>query len=74
MGEPWASVHIEVDEAISVGDHVVSRTTATLRGRDGIEVKARTSWLWTFRAGRVTHVVTGYETTQEALQAAGLSE
>jgi ketosteroid isomerase-like protein len=74
FAEPWESVHIEVDEAISVGDHVVSRTTATLSGRDGIEVEAQTSWLWTFSAGQITRVVTGYATNEEALEAAGLEE
>ena len=74
FSEPWESVHIEVDEVISVGDHVVSRTTAMLRGRDGIEVEARNSWLWTFNAGQITRVVTGYETNEEALEAAGLSD
>jgi ketosteroid isomerase-like protein len=74
FAEPWESVQIEVDEVIDAGDHVVSRTTFTLTGRDGIEVRARNSWLWTIRDGKGTRVVTGYETTQEALEAAGLPE
>jgi ketosteroid isomerase-like protein len=72
--EPWESVHIEVEELIDAGDQVVSRTSGTLRGRDGIELTARNSWLWTFRDGQGTRLVVGYETTQEALEAAGLEE
>jgi ketosteroid isomerase-like protein len=72
--EPWESVHSQVEGLIDGGDQVVSRLAATLKGRDGIELTARNSWLWTFRDGQVTRLVTGYETTQEALEAAGLSE
>ena len=74
FAEPWESAHFEVDEAIDAGDHVVTRITATLTGRDGIEVTARNSWLWTLRDGHIKHVISGFETTEEALQAAGLSE
>jgi ketosteroid isomerase-like protein len=72
--EPWDSVNSEVEELIDGGEQVVSRLSATLRGRDGIELKTRNSWLWRFRDGQVTRLVIGYETTQEALDAAGLSE
>lgn len=72
--EPWESVRSEAEELIDIGGQVVARLVATLSGRDGIEVTARNSWLWTFRDGQVTRVVTGYETTREALEAAELSE
>jgi ketosteroid isomerase-like protein len=49
FAEPWQSVHFEAEQLIDAGDQVVSGMTATLRGRDGIEVKSRESWLWTFR-------------------------
>jgi ketosteroid isomerase-like protein len=74
FAEPWESVHFEAEQLIDAGDQVVTPMTATLRGRDGIELKSRESWLWRFRDGQVTHLVAGYETTKEALQAAGLSE
>jgi ketosteroid isomerase-like protein len=72
--EPWESVNSEVEELIDAGDQVVSRLSGTLTGRDEIELKTRNSWLWRFRDGKVTRLVIGYETTQEALEAAGLSE
>ena len=52
FAEPWESVHLEVDEVIDASDQIVSRMTATLRGRGGIEVTARNSWVWRFRDGR----------------------
>jgi ketosteroid isomerase-like protein len=70
--EPWESLRIEIDEVIDAGDHVVTCQTGHLRGRDGIEVTTRTSWVWTFRDGVVTHVEAFNE--REALDAAGLSE
>lgn len=69
--EPWESVHIQIDEVIEAGEHVVSRQTAVLTGRDGIEVKATVNWLWTLRDGAITHLVS-YPTFEEALEAAGL--
>jgi ketosteroid isomerase-like protein len=44
-----------------------------MRGRDGIQVEARSAWLITFRDGKQTSL-TLYQTEQEALEAAGLSE
>ena len=44
-----------------------------MQGRDGIEVQTRSAWLITFRAGQQTSL-TLYQTKQEALEAAGLSE
>ena len=43
------------------------------RGRDGIEVKVRPSYVWTIRNGRIVHWVL-YQEWQEALEAVGLSE
>jgi ketosteroid isomerase-like protein len=71
--ELWESSRIEIDEAIPVGDHVVVPHTAHLRGRDGIEVQARTTWLFTIRNGKIERVCL-YQEQQEALEAAGLSE
>ena len=42
-----------------------------LRGRDGIEVQARSAWLITIRDGELTSL-TLHQTKQEALEAAGL--
>jgi hypothetical protein len=43
------------------------------RGRDGIEVRARSAWLITIYDGEQTSL-TLYQTKQEALEAAGLAE
>ena len=44
-----------------------------IRGRDGIEIQARSTWLVTFRDSEQTSL-TLYQTKQEALEAAALSE
>lgn len=73
FAEIWESVRIEVDEVAGVGDHVVSRQTVTLRGRDGIEVTARMSYLWRLHEGTITHLVS-YREWDDALEAAGRQE
>jgi hypothetical protein len=42
---------------------------ALMRGRDGIEVQARSAWLITIRDGEQA-ALTLYQTTEEALEAA----
>jgi hypothetical protein len=42
-------------------------------GRDGIEVRAQTTWAYTFRDGTVERI-TIYQERQEALEAVGPSE
>jgi ketosteroid isomerase-like protein len=69
----FESSWIEIDEAIPVGDHVVVPHTTHARGRDGIEVKARTTWLFTIRDGKIERVCL-YQERQEALEAAGLED
>ena len=46
---------------------------AYLRGRDGIEIQARSAWLITVRDGKQTSL-TLYQTKQEALEAAEARE
>src|SRR3989442_9146163 len=43
----WESVRYEAGEFIEAGEHVVTPFTSHFRGRDGIEVEARATWLWT---------------------------
>jgi ketosteroid isomerase-like protein len=69
----WEAVRWEIDELREVGDHVAASTTNYLRGRDGIEITARTPWVWTFRDGSIVRQC-GYQEWQEALEAVGLSE
>lgn len=71
----WDEVRLEiVDGPIEVEEGLlVTENVAYLRGRDGIEVQARSAWLHTFRNGEQTSL-TLYQTKQEALDAAGLKE
>ncbi len=65
---------MEIDEFVHIGaDTVVTRQTGYLRGRDGIEVTARTSAVWNFRDGALIEF-THYRELDDALEAAGLSE
>jgi ketosteroid isomerase-like protein len=67
-------VRLEIVEPVEIGDDLlVVENVAYLRGRDGIEVQARSAWLITYRDGEATSF-TLYQTKQEALEAAGLSE
>jgi ketosteroid isomerase-like protein len=59
---------VEVKDGLLVTENV-----AHLRGRDGIEVQARSVWLITIRDGEQVSL-TLYQTKQEALEATGLSE
>jgi ketosteroid isomerase-like protein len=71
----WDEVRIEiVDGPVEVEDGVlITENVAHLRGRDGIDVQARSTLLATIRDGEQTSL-TLYQTKQEALEAAGLSE
>ena len=70
----WDEVRIEIVDAVEVRDGlVIAENVAYMRGRDGIEVPARSAWLITVRDGKETSL-TLYQTKQEALEAAGLRE
>jgi ketosteroid isomerase-like protein len=70
----WDDVRLELADPIEVEDDVLVVENVTyLRGRDGIETQARSAWVLTFRDGQQTSL-TLYQTKQEALEAAGLSE
>ena len=73
LSEIWESFRIEIDEMIPVGDHVVVPHTTHVRGRDGIEARAHTTWLFTIRNGQIERVCL-YQERDDALNAAGLSE
>jgi ketosteroid isomerase-like protein len=68
---PWESFRIELDELIDAGEDVVASVTGYFRGRDGIEARTRTAFVWTIRDGAIAHV-RFYQERQEALEAAGL--
>ena len=71
--EPVESHRLEAEEFIEAGDQVIVPTTAYARGRDGIEVTARTATIYTIRDGAIARMCM-YQTLQDALEAAGLGE
>jgi ketosteroid isomerase-like protein len=67
-------LRVELVELIEVEDDLlIAENVAYLRGREGIEVRARSAWLITTRDGEQTSL-TMYQTRQEALEAAGRRE
>ena len=70
--EPWESLRLEADEFIEAGEHVVMPNTIHAQGRDGIELTARATWVWTIRDGSCTRLC--FYQGQQALEAVGLSE
>ena len=74
-GEFWSTfedVQIEMHDFTEVGSEVVMPNTAHLRGRDGIEVIARSTFVFTVENGQVTRLRM-FQERAEALEAAGLS-
>jgi SnoaL-like domain len=71
--ENFESSRIEPHEFIEAGEHVVVPWTFHAVGRDGLEVQARLTWLFTIRDGAIQRACM-YQERSEALEAAGLSE
>jgi ketosteroid isomerase-like protein len=71
--ETWESARMEPHEFIEAGDLLVVPVTQHLKGRGGIEVVVRGTWVWTIRNGAFERV-TMYQERQDALEAVGLSE
>jgi ketosteroid isomerase-like protein len=69
----WESRRFEAHEFIDAGEHVVVPVTLRMRGRDGIEVSARITHVWTLHGGRISRMCM-YQGRREALEAVGLSE
>jgi ketosteroid isomerase-like protein len=70
----WDEVRFEIDDPVEVEDGLlIVENVAYMRGRDGIEVQARSAWLITMRDGETTSL-TLYQTKQEALEDGGLPE
>ena len=68
---PWESISYEPEELIEAGEHMVVPFTTRFRGRDGIEVTASATWVWTFRGDEVSRLAL-YQETGEALAEAGV--
>jgi ketosteroid isomerase-like protein len=73
FAESWESLRIEPHEFIETGDLVVVPHTLHVKGREGIEVVSRPTFVWTIRDGAIERV-SMYQERQDALEAVGLSE
>lgn len=73
FADSWESLRFEADELIDAGEHVVVPWTMHARGRDGIEVPSRVTWVWTIGEGAILRACM-YQERPAALEAAGLRE
>jgi ketosteroid isomerase-like protein len=74
-GEFWSTfetVEVETHCFTQAGPNVVTPTTTYLRGREGIEVVARSTFVYTVEGGQITRLRM-FQERAEALEAAGLS-
>jgi ketosteroid isomerase-like protein len=72
--EVWESFEDECEELIDAGEYVISAVTRRGRGRaSGAEASTQVAGVWTIRNGRVVRTV-WFQSVEEALEAAGLSE
>ncbi len=69
----FEDVQLETHGFTEVGSEVVVPNTAHLRGRQGIEVVARSTFVFTVENGQITRLRM-FQERAEALEAAGLSE
>ncbi len=73
-GEFWSTfedVQVEMHGLTEVGSAVVVPNTAHMRGRQGIEVIARSAFVFTVENGQITRLRL-FQERAEALEAAGL--
>jgi ketosteroid isomerase-like protein len=71
--EAFEETVIESERFIDAGESVVVPNVARQRGRDGIEVSARSTLVFTVRNRKIIRLCL-YQETEEALKAVGLSE
>ena len=69
----FEDVQVEYHGLTEVGAEVVVPNTAHIRGREGIEVVARSTFVFTVEKGRITRLRL-FQERAEALEAAGRSE
>ena len=69
----FEDVQVEYHGFTEVGREVVVPNTAHIRGRQGIKVVARSTFVYTVESGQITRNRM-FEERAEALEAAGLSE
>jgi ketosteroid isomerase-like protein len=71
--ELFEKIDVRPEAFIDAGEHVVVPNRTYMRGRDGIEVDAGSTSVWTLRDGKiVSHRL--YQEKEAALEAVGLSE
>jgi ketosteroid isomerase-like protein len=70
--EAFERIAIKPECFIHAGDFVVVPNKALQRGRDGIEVSARSTLVFTLRERKITRICL-YQRTEEALGAVGLA-
>jgi ketosteroid isomerase-like protein len=70
FADSWESLRIETEEIREVENNVVAAQTLHARGRDGIDVPSRVTWVWTFEAGEITRAAM-YQQWDDAMQAVG---
>jgi ketosteroid isomerase-like protein len=76
QNEFWSTfekVEVEPHGFTQAGSEVVVPNTAHMRGRDGMEVIARSTFVYTVENGQITRIRM-FQELSEALTAAGLSE
>jgi len=71
--EAFEKVVIEVDRFIDVGELVVVPNVSHQRGRDGIEVSARGTFVFTICNRKIARICL-YQETEQALIAVGLED
>jgi ketosteroid isomerase-like protein len=69
----FEDVQVELSDFRQTGPYVVASNTAHMRGRDGVEVTARSTFVYTVENGQITRIRM-FQERAEALEAAGLSE
>jgi ketosteroid isomerase-like protein len=67
----FEDVQVETHGFTEVGSEVVVPNTAHIRGREGIEVTARSAFVFTVESGQITRLRL-FQERAEALEAAGL--
>ena len=71
--ETFEEIVIKPDRFIDAGDSVVVPNVSRSRGRGGIEVPARSTFVFTVRDGEITRICL-YQELEQALEAVGLHE
>jgi ketosteroid isomerase-like protein len=69
----WQEILVEPDCLMDAGESIVVPNISRLRGREGIEVSAQSTVVFTVRDRRLIRVCL-YQKTEEALKAVGLEE